>query len=242
MSNKTIIQSHNTRLNNLLEDINNLPEAGGIELPVLDNEGAAADILSGKQLINQEGEIIEGTMPNNGNISQTMDGINITSVTIPSGYTQGGSVSLDNTIGNEVATQTDLITQIAAAVDGLPEVEGGDGSSGMGVCSLTVTAKTTASSLTVYYTQLNESNQIVSVAQTIDTLPVSTTFTLTNILCSTCVFILANQTWTYGFCDVISGDVENLYMFNSTGDYFGGIVLKMSAIADENCSIILDDD
>jgi hypothetical protein len=121
MSNKTIIQSHNIRLNNLLEDINNLPEAGDIELPVLDNEGAAADILSGKQLINQDGQVVTGSMPNNGNIAQTMDGINTTSVTIPSGYTSGGTVSLDNTIGNEVATQTDLITQIAAAVDGLPE-------------------------------------------------------------------------------------------------------------------------
>lgn len=60
MSNKTIIQSHNTRLNNLLEDINNLPEAGDIELPALDNEGAAADLLMGKDLINSQGEKITG--------------------------------------------------------------------------------------------------------------------------------------------------------------------------------------
>lgn len=126
MSNKTTIQSHNTRLNNLLEDINNLPEAGGIELPALDNEGASTDVLLGKQLINQNGEVVTGTMPNNGEIYLTIDGINTKGVVIPSGYTQGGSVSLDNTIGNEVTTQTDLIAQIAATVDGLPEADSGN--------------------------------------------------------------------------------------------------------------------
>ena len=79
------IETNNIDLQNILDTINAIPEAGGIELPALDNEGAAADILSGKQFINQEGEIVEGTMPNNGAISQTMDGINTKSVTIPSG-------------------------------------------------------------------------------------------------------------------------------------------------------------
>lgn len=121
------LETNNIDLQNILDTINALPEAG-VQLPALDNEGAAADILSGKQFINQEGEIVEGTMPNNGAISQTMDGINIKSVAIPSGYTSGGMISLDNTIGNEVDEQTDLIAQIAAAVDGLPEVgSGGEG-------------------------------------------------------------------------------------------------------------------
>ena len=124
MSNKTTIQSHNTRLNNLLNDINNLPEAGGVELPDLTNEGTSTDLLSGKQLINQDGEVVTGAMPNNGAISQTMDGINTKSISIPSGYTSGGTVSLDDTIDNEVDEQADLIAQITEAANGLPEADG----------------------------------------------------------------------------------------------------------------------
>jgi hypothetical protein len=57
-------------------------------------------------------------MPNNGAIASTMDGINTKSITIPSGYTSGGTVSLDDTIDNEVDEQTDLIAQITSALEG----------------------------------------------------------------------------------------------------------------------------
>jgi hypothetical protein len=38
-------------------------ESGGAALPTLTNEGAAADLVSGKQLIDQEGNIVEGINP-----------------------------------------------------------------------------------------------------------------------------------------------------------------------------------
>ena len=63
-------------------------------------------------------------MSNNGAISATFDGLTTTSYTIPSGYTSGGTVSLDNTIDNEVDEQADLIAQIKSAVDELPEAGG----------------------------------------------------------------------------------------------------------------------
>ena len=144
------IKQNTELLQNILNTVNALPEAG-VQLPALDNEGAAADILSGKQLINQEGEIVEGTMPNNSDISQTMDGINIKSVAIPSGYTSGGTISLDNTIDNEVDEQTDLIAQIAAAVDGLPEA----GGSGEGNKMISITNTSTGF---VYY--FDENNHL----------------------------------------------------------------------------------
>jgi hypothetical protein len=114
------LQTNNSSLEEIITQLNNLPNAGegGIELPELTNEATSADLLSGKQLINQEGSITEGTMPNNGIISQTMDGIDIKSVNIPVGYTSGGSISLDNTIDNEVGEQADLITQIQTALEG----------------------------------------------------------------------------------------------------------------------------
>lgn len=113
MSNyNTQLQSNNTDLQTVLQTLQTKAAGGGIELPELANEGIASDLLIGKQLIDQEGNIVEGTMSNNGAISSTMDGIDTKSITIPKGYTDGGTVSLDNTIDNEVDTQADLIVQI----------------------------------------------------------------------------------------------------------------------------------
>lgn len=46
---------------------------------------------------------VEGTMPNNGEVSTTMDGLTTTSVTIPAGYTTGGTVSLTSDIEEALA-------------------------------------------------------------------------------------------------------------------------------------------
>ena len=133
MSNKTQLQTNNASLDGYISRIQaakevaaTLPEAGGVvELPDLTNEGSTSDLLSGKELIDQEGKIITGSMSNNGTITSTMDGINIKSVSIPEGYTSGGTVSLDNTIDNEVNDQADLIAQIKSIVDNLPEAGSG---------------------------------------------------------------------------------------------------------------------
>jgi hypothetical protein len=122
MSNyNTKLQSNNIDLQTVLETLQTKAIPSGTDTS--DATASSENILEGKTAY-AGGKKLSGTMPNNGTISQTMDGINTTSVTIPSGYTKGGSVSLDNTIGNEVTTQTDLIAQITAAVDGLPEAGG----------------------------------------------------------------------------------------------------------------------
>ena len=122
----SILQGNNTDLQQILNKINELPEAdNGVELPSLTNEGSASDLLSGKQLIDDEGKVVEGNMPNNGSVSSTMDGINTKSITIPTGYTSGGTVSLDGTIDNEVEEQADIISQIKSVVDNLPNAGSG---------------------------------------------------------------------------------------------------------------------
>lgn len=65
-------------------------------------------------------------MPNNGSIALTMDGINTKTISIPEGYTSGGTVSLDGTIDEEVEEQTDLIEQIKNAANNLPEAGSSD--------------------------------------------------------------------------------------------------------------------
>lgn len=118
-NNKSILQNNNLELSsnnldlqNLIDQANSLPDAGSIELPELMNEGTAADLLLGKELIKQDGSKVTGAMPNNSTISYTMDGINTKTVLIPKGYTDGGSISLDGTIDNEVDVQAVLIAQL----------------------------------------------------------------------------------------------------------------------------------
>jgi hypothetical protein len=59
-----------------------------------------ANVLIGTSTITSDSsdKVIEGTMPNNGTINNTIDGINITSFSIPEGYTKGGTISLTNDI------------------------------------------------------------------------------------------------------------------------------------------------
>lgn len=138
----SIIQNNNSDLQEILNTINTLPEAdsGGIELPTLSNQATASEVLINKQLINQDGNIVIGTMPNNGSISHTMDGINTTVVSIPKGYTSGGYVYLDNTIENEAATQATIIADILQTAHNLPNSNGSQ-SSGAGnndVCTVTI--------------------------------------------------------------------------------------------------------
>lgn len=63
----------------------------------------AADVLAGEKIVDAEGNVVDGSMPNNGAIAESMDGLTVTSVTIPAGYTKGGTVSLDSSIEDALA-------------------------------------------------------------------------------------------------------------------------------------------
>ena len=63
----------------------------------------AVDVLTGKVFVDSEGVTKTGTMPNNGPIASTIDGLTATSATIPAGYTPGGTVSLTNEIEEALA-------------------------------------------------------------------------------------------------------------------------------------------
>lgn len=82
----------------------------------------AIDMLSGK-IAYANGNKIIGTMTNNGEIYDTIDGINTKSVSIPEGYTSGGTISLDNTIDTEADLQAELITQINNVLDEITGIE-----------------------------------------------------------------------------------------------------------------------
>lgn len=67
-----------------------------------DADATAENILDGK-FAYVDGVKIEGTMANNGSTTKTIDGLTTTSVSIPSGYTTGGTVSLTGDIEEALA-------------------------------------------------------------------------------------------------------------------------------------------
>lgn len=67
-----------------------------------DGDALATEILDGK-FAYVDGTKVEGTMPNNGSMAKTMDGLTTTSVSIPAGYTSGGTVSLTDDIEKALA-------------------------------------------------------------------------------------------------------------------------------------------
>lgn len=67
-----------------------------------DADAVAGNILDGK-FAYVGGVKIEGSMPNNGSATKTIDGLTSTSVTIPAGYTSGGTVSLTSDIETALA-------------------------------------------------------------------------------------------------------------------------------------------
>ena len=74
-----------------------IPKSGGGTAKFYDTAGAdaaAGDILTGKTAYGASG-VVNGSMANNGSTSGTI-GTKAGTVTIPAGYTSGGTVSLTN--------------------------------------------------------------------------------------------------------------------------------------------------
>ena len=67
-----------------------------------DATATAAQILDGATAY-VDGEMVEGTMANNGATSLEIDGMQTTSVSVPAGYTSGGTVTLTNSIEQALA-------------------------------------------------------------------------------------------------------------------------------------------
>lgn len=64
---------------------------------------ATTDVLYGASVHLADGSSATGTMPNNGAISGTINGLSTSTYSIPSGYTSGGNVNLTSDIENALA-------------------------------------------------------------------------------------------------------------------------------------------
>lgn len=63
----------------------------------------ASDVLDGEKIVDATGKVLTGSMPNNGSTDGSIDGLTSMSVTIPAGYTSGGTVSLTGDIEEALA-------------------------------------------------------------------------------------------------------------------------------------------
>lgn len=73
----------------------------GKPLPKLTNPGSAGELLTGKQLINANGEIITGSMPNQGAQNKMLNAGG--SFTIPAGFHNGSGVVSANSLANQTS-------------------------------------------------------------------------------------------------------------------------------------------
>lgn len=64
----------------------------------------AADVLTGKVIVSAAGKTIAGSMPNNGALTLTIDGLTAMSAAIPAGYCSGGTVTLTGDIEEALAS------------------------------------------------------------------------------------------------------------------------------------------
>ena len=109
--------------------VNPIPDAYQDVTPVT---AGAADVLSGKKIVSETGEVVDGAISVNGDVSTTIDGLTTTSCTIPAGHTTGGTVSLTDDIENaldaivggentgiqsELASLAESKADIAAAIE-----------------------------------------------------------------------------------------------------------------------------
>lgn len=119
MSYKTELQSNNIDLQNILDAVNELPEAG-TDLPGLTNPGTAADLLAGKETIDGDGNKLTGTMPTveqaAPSISVSSSGLITASAEQSAGYTAGGTKSATLQLSTQAAKTVTPGTSAKTAV------------------------------------------------------------------------------------------------------------------------------
>ena len=148
MAIKTIDDTHLKQIANAIREktgsaggisVNEMPEQikgikGGADLPELENEGSASDLLSGKELIDDEGNVVTGTFTIDSELS-TQDNLIAQIQSALEGKAAGGGGEDLTAVLNQ---QAEIITQLEAALENA--ASGGSGGGGsVETCTVTIT-------------------------------------------------------------------------------------------------------
>lgn len=121
---------------------------GGVSLPELENEGSASDLLSGKELIDDEGNVVTGTFTIDNELEVQDDLIAQIQIALE-GKAGGGSGGEDLTA--VLNQQAEIITQLETALENAT-VGGGGGS--VETCTVAVSIDSNFQMYEIYYTSV----------------------------------------------------------------------------------------
>lgn len=137
------LKQNTATIQELLNTINSLPDAGGVELPELTNEGTAADLLVGKELVDGDGNKVTGTFTIDSELT-TQDNLISqiqTALQNKSAATGEDVTSETNAYTTKLATLETAITALETELQG--KASGGS-SNGVEVEVITITATDTS--------------------------------------------------------------------------------------------------
>lgn len=152
------ILNNTNLLNNLLEQANNLPDAGGVDLPELTSPATEDEVFSGKELIDQEGNVVTGTFTIDSELN-TQDNLIAQLSTILDTKAAATGVELPTLTNpasaSEILTGYEAIDENGEIITGILEQSSGSAKN-------TVTVHVTPYSNTVYYWDADKNQQSIS--------------------------------------------------------------------------------
>ncbi len=222
------LKQNTTTIQELLNTINSLPEAGGVELPALTNEGSASDLLSGKELIDGDGNIVTGSFTIDNELT-TQDNL----ITQIQTALQGkASAPAAEDLDAELTEQEGLISQLSTILDSKVS-GGGSGGGSVGTCTVTIYTDATTRLIIYGYSQLNSDGTISVNYVDLGAGTYGATFTFSNVICGSLLYTSA-------------GSIGSLYVDDFSGVSKLGdqnILWKVPTTNVANCFIsFIDDD
>lgn len=152
------LKQNTTTIQNLLNTINSLPDAGGVELPELSNPASAEEVFLNKEFINEDGNSVTGTFSIDNELSNQDNLISQIQTAL-----QNKAAATGEDVTSETNAYTNKLATLETAIIALEtELQGKASGGGGGIETCTVTINGVAESVNCIITQyINEEFNII---------------------------------------------------------------------------------